>query len=124
MSEAIAVVVGVIIGGVASVVTTYYASYHYPLKLEKRREEEEEQREHAPRKRLLLLLLTEKSDMPIRSLERLRLVTGTTDQECRRLLIELNARGVKMKEGKEGWALIDRYGFEEPYVVDVDEADV
>lgn len=61
--------------------------------------------------------------MPIRSLERLRLVTGTTDEECRRLLIDVGARGVKIKGGREGWALIDRYGFDQPFE-EVDVADV
>jgi hypothetical protein len=60
---------------------------------------------------------------PIRSLARLRHVTGTTDEECRRLLIEIGARGVKMRGGAEGWALIDRYGFERPAEVNEDPAD-
>ena len=44
-----------------------------------------------------------------RSLDLLTHVTGTSDEECRRLLIEIRARGVLMRGQKEGWALIDRY---------------
>lgn len=47
--------------------------------------------------------------LPIRSLDLLTHVTGTSDEECRRLLIEIRARGVLMRGQKEGWALIDRY---------------
>ena len=86
---------GWIIGGVLSVAGTFVGSYWGPLKLEKRREE----RFDGPRKKLLLLLLNEKPDeQPIRSFERLRLVTGTTVEECRRL-VDVGARGVKMKGG-------------------------
>ena len=51
-------------------------------------------------------------ERPIRSLEMLTHVTGTTDEECRRLLIEIGARGVLMNGRKEGWALIERYGLD------------
>ena len=111
MSEAQAVIAGVLIGGVLSVAGTFVGSYWGPLKLEKRREKKHDE----PRKELLLRLLKEKKDEPIRSLERLQLVTGTTVEECHRLLIDVGARGVMMKGGREGWALIKRYDFEEPY---------
>ena len=61
---------------------------------------------------------------PIRTLARLRRVTGTTDDECRRLLIEIGARGVTMRGGDEGWALIERYGFSEPPELDEDGVDI
>jgi hypothetical protein len=48
-------------------------------------------------------------ELPIRSLDLLKHVTGTTDEECRRLLIEIGTRGVLMRGQKEGWALIERY---------------
>jgi hypothetical protein len=121
MSEVEAVIVGVVIGGVLGVASTFVGSYLGPLQLEKKREQRKE-REYQPRKELLQRLLTEHPNMPIRSLERLQLVTGTTDEECRRLLIEVDARGVKMKGGREGWALIDRYGFDRPDGVEEDPA--
>ena len=34
------------------------------------------------------------------------MVTGTTYEECRRLLVEIGARGVKLRDNKEGWVLI------------------
>ena len=61
-----------------------------------------------PRKELLKKMLSE-PEPEIRSFARLCHVTGTTDEECRRLLIEIKARGVVMAGGKEGWALIRRY---------------
>jgi hypothetical protein len=119
MSEAQAVIAGVIIGGVLGVASTFVGSYWGPLQLEKRREKKKD----GPRKELLLRLLNEDSkNKPIRSLERLRLVTGTTAEECRRLLIEVRARGVRMKGGREGWALVEHYGFDQPFEK-VDAAD-
>ena len=47
-----------------------------------------------------------------RYLQTLRIVTGTTEEECRRLLIEIGARGFALKDG-EGWALIARKPLEE-----------
>jgi hypothetical protein len=43
-----------------------------------------------------------------RTLDRLMVVTGTTPEECRRLLIQVGARGVILADGEEGWALIAR----------------
>jgi hypothetical protein len=48
-------------------------------------------------------------DFEIRSLSQLSRVTGTSEEECRRLLIEIGARGVSMAGGEEGWALIERF---------------
>jgi len=45
----------------------------------------------------------------IRTLDMLKHVTGTSADECRRLLIEIGARGVVMSGDREGWALIERY---------------
>lgn len=56
---------------------------------------------------------------PVRSLDRLKHVTGTSDDECRRLLIASKARGVIMDGGAEGWALISRYPLSGSYRVDV-----
>jgi hypothetical protein len=44
----------------------------------------------------------------IRSLETLARASGTSDEECRRLLREIGARGVTLKSGKEGWKLLDQ----------------
>jgi hypothetical protein len=52
-----------------------------------------------------------------RYVDTLRVVTGTTPEECRTLLIQVGARGVTLapKEGgTEGWALISRKPLDEP----------
>ena len=48
-------------------------------------------------------------DFPIRSIEMMSRVTGTTEDQCRRLLIEVGARGVTMGGDREGSALIERF---------------
>jgi len=69
--------------------------------------------------------LTQTSELQaqIRKFERLRHITGTTDEDCRRLLIEIGARRVLMPGEVEGWALIDRYDFSRPAEVSADLAD-
>jgi len=60
-----------------------------------------------PRKILLQKMLNNPK-WKRRSLKWLTTVTGTTDEECRTLLIELGARGTIMDDKSEGWALISR----------------
>jgi len=103
-----AAVVGGFIGGILGVLGTLVTAYYGPRKLEEWRELRQEEREFGPRKALLLQMLSN-PDEPIRSLDRLRHVTGTSPEECRRLLIEIHARGVVMSGGREGWALIEHY---------------
>ena len=98
------------------------ASYFGPRWLEQWRADIKEEHDFGPRKRLLGQMLREPNP-PIRTLKQLRHVTGTTDEECRRLLIEIGARGVTMRGGVEGWALIERYGFNRPPEVDEDVVD-
>jgi hypothetical protein len=114
---------GGFLGGALGVASTLVASYFGPRWLEQWRADIKEEHDYGPRKRLLNQMLAEPNP-PIRTLRRLRHVTGTTDEECRRLLIEIGARGVAMRGGAEGWALISRYGFELPAEVDEDAADV
>ncbi len=109
-SEVVAGIIGGALGGVLGVVGTMVTSYYGPRKLEEMRERKEEERRDGPRKALLLKLLEDPKHKG-RSLELLSRVTGTTDEECRRLLIELDARGMKFKRGKEGWGLISRNPF-------------
>lgn len=40
-----------------------------------------------------------------RSLKRLTRATGTTPHDCRRLLSEIGAEGITLKDGSEGWRL-------------------
>jgi hypothetical protein len=104
---------------VLGVLGTLVGSYYGPRRLEQWRAEIKEDRDYGPRKQLLTQMLAEPNP-PIRTLKRLRHVTGTTDEECRRLLIEIGARGVVMHGGAEGWALVERYGFDQPPEVDQD----
>lgn len=113
MSELQAALLGGFIGGALGVASTLVASYFGPRWLEQWRADIKEERDYGPRKRLLAQILAEPNS-PIRTFQLLRHVTGTTEEECRRLLIEVGARGVVMQGGKEGWALIERYGFDRP----------
>jgi len=123
VSELEAALLGGFIGGALGVVSTLVASYFGPRWLEQWRADIKEEHDDGPRKRLLKQMLAGPNP-PIRTFKRLRLVTGTEVEECRRLLIEVGARGVVMRGGEEGWALIERYGFEQPPDVDEDAADV
>jgi hypothetical protein len=96
------------------VVGTLVTSYYGPRRLEQWREGQRETREFGPRKELLKQMLRE-SDHPIRTLDMLKHVTGTSADDCRRLLIEIGARGVVMSGDREGWALIERYPLDRAY---------
>jgi len=81
--------------------------------MEEWREQRAEERIYGPRKTLLKQLLEDRRFDDGRTFETLSRVTGTTEDECRRLLIEIGARGVKLKGGVEGWALITRKPLDE-----------
>jgi len=98
---------GGVIGGILGVVGTLVSSYWGPRKLEEWRELRREEEEYGPRKRLLRKML-EDPVFEARSIAQLSRVTGTTEEECRRLLIQVDARGVTLGSGEEGWALIQR----------------
>lgn len=112
-SEFASAVIGGLIGGVLGVIGTLVSSYYGPRKFEEWREKRLEERLNGPRKRLLKRLLEDPRFNDGRSLETLSRVTGTTPDECRRLLIEIEARGVTFADGKEGWALIARRPLDE-----------
>lgn len=58
------------------------------------------------RKNLLKKMLDNPKFPDGRSFETLSRVTGTTPDECHRLLIELEARGFTMADGRIGWTYI------------------
>lgn len=58
------------------------------------------------RKGLLKEMLDNSNFPEGRSLETLSRVTGAEPEECRRLLIELGARGFTMARGIEGWTYV------------------
>ena len=108
LTEFSAAIIGGVIGGILGVIGTLIGSYYGPLRLEERREKIKEERNYGPRKHLLNKMLEDPSFPDGRTIETLSLVTGTTHKECRRLLIEIEARGVIHKGNKEGWALISK----------------
>jgi hypothetical protein len=107
-NELVSALVGGLIGGVLGVLGTLVSSYYGPRKFEEWREERLEEKQHGPRKRLLARMLNDTRFQDGRTIETLSRVTGTTQEECRRLLIEVGARGVTLAGDKEGWALISR----------------
>ena len=107
MSTFGAALLGGLVGGVLGVVGTLVSSYWGPRRLEEWRERRQEDEEYGPRKRLLRKMLEDPS-FEARSLAQLSRVTGTTEEECRRLLIQIAARGVTLGSGEEGWALIEK----------------
>jgi hypothetical protein len=117
LSELEAALLGGFIGGALGVTGAVVTSYFGPRKLEEWRERRDEERRYGPRKELLRRMLND-PQLPIRSFDLLKHVTGTTDEDCRRLLIEIGARGVVMRGGGEGWALIDRYPLDRDPEVD------
>jgi hypothetical protein len=56
-----------------------------------------------------------------RSLKRLCKVTGTNQEECRRLLVQVGARGVIFANQLEGWALIERKPLDGDYTSQASE---
>ena len=84
-------VIGALLGGLLS-----------PIALEEYRLWRRERKWAKPRKDKLKELLNR---YDFRTLDMLCLVTGTTEDECRTLLIELGARGSRLASGKEGWTL-------------------
>lgn len=112
---------GGFIGGVLGVIGTIVTSYYGPRKLEQWREARKAVKWDLPRKRLLLNMLNDPSK-PMRTIETLCRASGTSADECRRLLIEIEARGVRLKGNREGWVLIKNKPLEQ--ISDDEEYDV
>lgn len=100
-----------LVGGVIGALVTLVSAYWAPRKLEEWRSEREERRLNGPRKELLLSLLEDNYDW--RSLRVLSRATGSTDEECKRLLIEIGARGSTAEGEEESWGLISKNPFNE-----------
>lgn len=102
--------IGGFIGGILGVVGTILSSYYGPRKLEKWRMEQKEIKYDNPRKKLLKQMLEDNRYPNGRRLTTLSRVIGTNAEECRSLLIDLEARGITLKDDDEkeieGWVLI------------------
>ena len=113
MVEALIPLFGALGGAVLGAVGGWLSTYVGPRKLEEWREQRHEERHNGPRKRLLLKMREDERWDDGRKLETLSRVTGTPDEECRRLLIEIGARGVQLEGNVEGWALVSRKPLDE-----------
>ena len=101
--ELSAAFIGGIAGAASGALGAWITGYWAPRKLAEEREQREEERVWGPRKRLIREML-DKADWGWgRSFEVLRRVSGTPDDELRRILIELGARGYTRDDGTEGW---------------------
>ena len=103
--DILSALIGGLIGGVLGVIGSIFSSYYGPRKFEEWKEKRRHEKLDGPRKRLLLDLLSGQKHK-IRSIETLSRATGTEYDECRRLLIEIDTRGIKISGNREGWVLI------------------
>ena len=106
--ELIIVATAAMIGGVFGLIGGLVSTYWGPRRLEEWRLDRHQQTHNGPRKNLLRKMLEDAKWPDGRTMETLSRATGTPPDECRRLLIEIEARGVKLKGNVEGWALISR----------------
>jgi hypothetical protein len=114
MSDLAAGVIGGVVGGALGVLGTTVTAYWGPRQLEQWRQE----RRDEPRKQLMRRMLDDERFPHGRTRDRLRIVTGTSADECRRLLIQVGARGVIFRDDVEGWALIERKPLDGEYTSD------
>ena len=112
-NELLVATAGGLIGGTLGVIGGLVTAYFAPRKLEEWREQRNEIKYSEPRKKLMKKMLSDETWPDGRRLETLSRVTGTPPDECRRLLIEIEARGVTLHGNVEGWALIARKPLDE-----------
>jgi hypothetical protein len=101
--EYIAGIIGGIVGGIVGTMGAWLSGYWGPRKLEMEREAREEERVWGPRKKLIEEMLDNAVVEKGRSFKTLQRVTGTPDDDLRRLLVELGARGFTREDGEEAW---------------------
>jgi len=107
-ADLLSAILGGVAGGVLGAAGTIVTSYWGPRKLEEWKAQREEERLSGPRKRLLRKMLEDRQH-DWRRLSTLARVTGTTPEECRRLLIEVGGRGSLVEGREEVWGLIERH---------------
>ena len=111
--ELLTVATAAMIGGVFGLIGGLVSTYWGPRWREEWQLDRHEQTHNGPRKDLLRKMLEDDKWPDGRTMETLSRATGTPPDECRRLLIEIEARGVKLKGNVEGWALISRKPLDE-----------
>jgi hypothetical protein len=102
-SEFLAGLIGGIAGFAAGTIGALITGYFGPKKLEEEREKRAEERVWGPRKELIREMLDNAAPGKGRSFKTLKRVTGTPDDDLRRLLVELGARGFTRDNGEEAW---------------------
>ncbi len=100
---------GAIMGFISSIVTSFYG----PLQLEKYRSKRLEEKYDTPRKKILKTMLEDDKFSDGRLFSTLQMTIGATEEDCRRLLIEVGARGIWLQDEQtekvvEGWVLISK----------------
>ncbi|OAI16926.1 hypothetical protein A1359_06960 [Methylomonas lenta] len=95
--SAIIGLVGVIIGAFITIAGNFLL-HSYQQKNQNKLDE--------ARKKLLREMLDNQGFKDGRSFETLSKVTGAAPEECRRLLIEIGARGFTLGDDREGWTYI------------------
>ncbi len=101
--ELATVLLSVILGALAGFVSSYLG----PRKLEEWRTAKHEAEWAKPRKVLLEQLLSDER-WKFRKLSTLARVVGVTEEQCRDLLISIEARALANTSKSERWALISR----------------
>lgn len=102
-SEYVAGIIGGIIGGLVATAGAWVTGYWGPRRLEEEREKRAEDKIWGPRKELIKEMLDKAVAEKGRSLKTLKRVTGTPDDDLRRLLVEMGARGFTRDDGEEAW---------------------
>ena len=105
-SEVVAGLIGGFVGGALGVVSTVVGSYYGPRRLEEWRANSRDE----PQRAMLRELLNDPRFPDGRKLKTLTLLTGTTEEACRRLLVQIRARGIMLGD-EEGWVLVENKPF-------------
>lgn len=103
MSEAVWIATAGIAGTLSAGLLTSWFTQKWATDAEERRQKARD----APYRTLLLPML-ESPKFGERSEARLQVVTGLAREDLARILIGLGARGVRMADGSQGWALLSR----------------
>lgn len=93
---------------------SFFGTLLGPILLDEIRHWLKERRWKKPRKDLLRAKLQGAKGQGWVSIDRLTVLTGLKNDACRTLLIEIDARGGRLRSGKEGWALIERQPLSSP----------
>ena len=89
--------IGVIIGSCKTIIDNFFLHFF---------QQKNQNKLDEARKKLLREMLDNQDFKDESSFETLSKVTGAAPEDCRRLLIEIGARGFTLADGREGWTYI------------------